>query len=136
MTARELAGDEHECAALTQAAGEMALQSGRHEVALELLQSASAAHMAAGREQDAARLTRDIGLALIQATRMEEAADRITALVPELGDCAFPAHCRSRSAGNRITSRIASCPVRIIASRSMPRPSPPVGGMPYESAST
>ena len=33
-------------------------------------------------------------------------------------------HCRSRSAGNRITSRIASCPVKIIASRSMPRPEP------------
>ena len=43
---------------------------------------------------------------------------------------------RSRSAGKRITSRIESLPPSTIASRSMPIPRPPVGGMPYESAST
>ena len=43
---------------------------------------------------------------------------------------------RERSAGNRITSRIASLPVSTIVSRSIPIPQPPVGGMPYESAST
>lgn len=37
---------------------------------------------------------------------------------------------RSRSAGNRITSRIASCSLSTMARRSMPKPSPPVGGMP------
>ena len=41
-----------------------------------------------------------------------------------------------RSAGNSTTSRIVSRPVSSITSRSMPRPSPPVGGIPYESAST
>ena len=41
-----------------------------------------------------------------------------------------------RSAGKRITSRIESRPSSTIASRSMPSPSPPVGGIPYESAST
>ena len=35
-----------------------------------------------------------------------------------------------RSSGNRITSRIEREPVRIIVSRSIPMPSPPVGGMP------
>ncbi|MFZ0043939.1 MAG: adenylate/guanylate cyclase domain-containing protein [Solirubrobacteraceae bacterium] len=85
MTARELAGDEHERAALTQAAGEMALQSGRHEVALELLESASTAHAAAGREQEAARLTREIGLSLVLLSRMDEAAERITAGLRVLG---------------------------------------------------
>jgi hypothetical protein len=43
---------------------------------------------------------------------------------------------RGRSAGKRTTSRIVSRPVSTIASRSIPTPSPPVGGMPYESAST
>jgi hypothetical protein len=43
---------------------------------------------------------------------------------------------RSLSAGNRMTSRIVSRPVSTIVSRSMPTPSPPVGGIPYASAST
>ena len=47
-----------------------------------------------------------------------------------------PAQRRSRSAGKRITSRIESLPPSTIARRSMPMPRPPVGGMPYESAST
>ena len=37
---------------------------------------------------------------------------------------------RARSAGKRMTSRIVSRPVRSIARRSMPSPSPPVGGIP------
>ena len=41
-----------------------------------------------------------------------------------------------RSSGNRITSRIDFAPVRIIVSRSMPMPSPAVGGSPYPSART
>ena len=36
----------------------------------------------------------------------------------------------SRSNGNRMTSRMVSRPVRIMASLSTPRPSPPVGGIP------
>src|SRR5439155_72553 len=43
---------------------------------------------------------------------------------------------RERRAGKRITSRIASLPVMAIVSRSIPIPQPPVGGIPYESAST
>ena len=41
---------------------------------------------------------------------------------------------RSRSAGNRITSRIDGEPVIAITSRSMPMPSPAVGGIPCSSA--
>ena len=41
-----------------------------------------------------------------------------------------------RMAGNRTTSRMVSCPVSSIARRSMPRPTPPVGGRPYSSAVT
>ena len=40
------------------------------------------------------------------------------------------------SAGKRTTSRIDSLPVSSITSRSIPRPIPPVGGIPYDSAST
>lgn len=36
--------------------------------------------------------------------------------------------------GKRMTSRIESTPSRSIASRSMPMPSPPAGGMPYSNA--
>ena len=43
---------------------------------------------------------------------------------------------RGRSSGNRITSRIECRFVRSIASRSIPTPSPAVGGRPYSSAST
>ena len=39
-----------------------------------------------------------------------------------------------RMAGNRITSRMCCVPVRYISSRSMPIPTPPVGGIPYSMA--
>ena len=42
----------------------------------------------------------------------------------------------SRRAGKRMTSRIVSRPESSMTRRSMPSPRPPVGGMPYESAST
>ena len=61
-----------------------------------------------------------------QAERVEQRVERVPLL---------RAH-RDRSAGNRITSRIASLPVSTIVSRSIPIPQPPVGGIPYESAST
>ena len=41
-----------------------------------------------------------------------------------------------RMSGKRITSRIEREFVKSIARRSIPTPSPAVGGMPYESAST
>ena len=42
----------------------------------------------------------------------------------------------ARMRGNRITSRMDGLSVRIITSRSMPIPSPAVGGSPYSSART
>ena len=41
-----------------------------------------------------------------------------------------------RNVGNRITSRIDGVPVSSITRRSMPSPSPPVGGIPYSRART
>ena len=41
-----------------------------------------------------------------------------------------------RMSGKRMTSRIDREPVKSIARRSIPIPSPAVGGIPYESAST
>ena len=38
--------------------------------------------------------------------------------------------------GNRITSRMELAPHSSMAQRSMPKPRPPVGGMPYSSAMT
>ena len=38
--------------------------------------------------------------------------------------------------GKRITSRMESVPQSIMAQRSIPKPRPPVGGMPYSSART
>src|SRR4051794_19134727 len=58
--------------------------------------------------------------------RIEQRVERVTTLRRH----------RERRAGNRITSRIASLPASTIVSRSIPIPQPPVGGMPYESAST
>ena len=43
-------------------------------------------------------------------------------------------HLRSSGSGKRITSLIESTPASSITTRSMPMPSPPVGGMPYSSA--
>ena len=42
----------------------------------------------------------------------------------------------SRSVGNRMTSRIDRTPLSAMSSRSMPIPTPTVGGIPYSSAST
>jgi hypothetical protein len=42
--------------------------------------------------------------------------------------------CSGRMVGNRMTSRIDGWSVSSMTSRSMPMPTPPVGGMPYSSA--
>jgi class 3 adenylate cyclase/tetratricopeptide (TPR) repeat protein len=90
LTAAELAVDEAEQASLTAQAAEMVLQSGRHEAALELFETAAAAHQRAGRERDAARLTGRIGYALMRLGRVREATERIisalTVLEPEGSD--------------------------------------------------
>ncbi|MDQ6818665.1 MAG: AAA family ATPase, partial [Actinomycetota bacterium] len=85
-TAIELAGETAERADLTQAAGEMALQSGRLVPALELLQEASAAYLAAGREREAARITGHIGRVLVRLGRIDEAIGRITAALRVLAE--------------------------------------------------
>ena len=50
--------------------------------------------------------------------------------------CAGHSFACGRICGNRITSRIDGESVRIMASRSMPTPHPPVGGRPWPSART
>ncbi|MGA2012181.1 MAG: protein kinase [Solirubrobacteraceae bacterium] len=84
LTARDLAADEAEHTWLTQAAGEKALQAGRLDAAVDLLEAASAAHRAAGRDRDAARIAVDLGKALARMGRLDEAADRITAALQVL----------------------------------------------------
>ena len=99
LTARELERDEAQRAALTHAAGRMAWQSGRNEVALELFEKASAAHIAAGRRLDAARTANDAGKAVIRLGRSSDAADRLADAVevlttePRLGDELASANC-------------------------------------------
>ncbi|MDX6640533.1 MAG: hypothetical protein QOF12_1544, partial [Solirubrobacteraceae bacterium] len=85
LTASELADGEQERMELIEAAGELALQSGRHEAALELLEGVAAAHREAGRERDAARVAGKIGLALHRMGRNEEAAERIYAALQTVG---------------------------------------------------
>jgi class 3 adenylate cyclase/tetratricopeptide (TPR) repeat protein len=84
-TAVELADDEGERTELTRAAGEMALQAGRLEAALELFDTVAAAHLAGGRERDAALLAGQIGRALSRLGRNEEAIERITPALQTLG---------------------------------------------------
>ncbi len=65
-------------------------------------------------------------------------AHEVRALTERLAELLFGVRSQltERSAGNRITSLIVSRPVSTIVSRSMPSPRPPVGGIPYASAST
>jgi class 3 adenylate cyclase/tetratricopeptide (TPR) repeat protein len=84
-TASELAVEEGEQTELTRAAGEMALQAGRLEAALELFDAVAAAHLAAGREHEAAQVAGLIGRALSRLGRNEEAIERITPALQILG---------------------------------------------------
>ena len=45
-----------------------------------------------------------------------------------------PIYASGRMAGNRMTSRMDACPAITMMSRSIPRPTPPAGGMPYSRA--
>jgi class 3 adenylate cyclase/tetratricopeptide (TPR) repeat protein len=85
LAARELADGEAEHTELTQAAGEMALQSGHFGSAVELLEAAVGAHRAAGRKRDAARVAGDLGLALDRLGSLQEAVERLSAAVRVLG---------------------------------------------------
>ncbi len=84
-TASELAADEPESTELTRAAGEMALQAGRLEAALDLFEQVADAHTAAGRERDAAHVAGRIGRALNRLGRNEEAIERIVPALDVLG---------------------------------------------------
>jgi class 3 adenylate cyclase/tetratricopeptide (TPR) repeat protein len=81
----ELAEEESERTELTRAAGEMALQAGRLEAALELFDAVAAAHLAGGREHDAAQVAGQAGRALSRLGRNEEAIERITPALRILG---------------------------------------------------
>jgi class 3 adenylate cyclase/tetratricopeptide (TPR) repeat protein len=84
VQAGELA-DETERAGLIQAAGEMAVQAGRYEEAIVLLDRAAAAHAGAGRDRDGAMTAYPAAIALIRLGRPREAAERVTAALEALG---------------------------------------------------
>jgi class 3 adenylate cyclase/tetratricopeptide (TPR) repeat protein len=77
LTASEHAGEE-ERPGLVQAAGEMAVQAGRLEEALGLLDSAATAYTAARREREAALIAYPTAQALRNLGRPGEAVDRVT----------------------------------------------------------
>jgi class 3 adenylate cyclase/tetratricopeptide (TPR) repeat protein len=82
--AREIACDAAERTELTRAAGEMALQAGRLEPSLKLLDSAAAEYEQAGREREAAHVAGQIGRALSRLGRNEDAIERITSALDVL----------------------------------------------------
>ena len=84
-TAAELTEEEPERTELIRQAGEMALQAGRLEAALDLFEQVAAAHVAAGRERDAARVAGRIGRALNRLGRNEDAIERIVPALEVLG---------------------------------------------------
>jgi class 3 adenylate cyclase/tetratricopeptide (TPR) repeat protein len=79
LMARELAGSEDERTDLTEAAGRMAVVAARYDVAIELLDTAAAAHTTAGREAKAAELAEPIVVALQRLGRIEEGIERAKA---------------------------------------------------------
>src|SRR6185437_11338568 len=58
----------------------------------------------------------------------------VTAAEVAPGDAQLERAHSGRMVGKRITSRIFAVPVRYMTSRSMPMPTPPMGGMPYSMA--
>jgi tetratricopeptide (TPR) repeat protein len=76
--------DETERATLIEAAGEMAVQAGRYEEAIVLLDRAMDAHARAGRERDGAMTAYPAAIALIRLGRPREAAERVTAALGAL----------------------------------------------------
>ena len=84
-TAIELADNELEQADLTSAAGEMALQAGRSDAALDLFAAAAEAHLAGGRHRIAAHVAGRAGHTLIRAGRLEDAIEQIRSALRTLG---------------------------------------------------
>ena len=83
VQASELA-QEDERAWLVQAAGEMAVQAGRSEDALALLDTAAAAYASAGRAREAALIAYPIAQALRNLGRPGEAVERVSAALDAL----------------------------------------------------
>ncbi len=83
-TAIGLAADPHERAELSAKAGEMALEAGHGEAALELLTEATDAYREHGSTGQAARVASGVAMALIRLGRNEEAAERIRAALEVL----------------------------------------------------
>jgi class 3 adenylate cyclase/predicted ATPase len=90
-TAAELAIEPVERAELTQAAGEMALQAGRVQESLELLEAAAGSLTATGHEHEAAHVTRSISRSLVRLGRNDEAAERLVGALEMLGPDPFDA---------------------------------------------
>jgi len=84
QAAADLAEGEAEHTSLLQAAGEMALQAGRYEAAVDLLEDVRRAHLEAGRRREAAKVTGNIGLAIQRLGRLQEAVERYTAALEVL----------------------------------------------------
>jgi tetratricopeptide (TPR) repeat protein len=78
--------EDLERAELVQAAGEMALQAGRRDDAVTLLDTAAAAYHEAGRLRESAMTAGPAGWALIRLGRNREAVDRITRALDTLTD--------------------------------------------------
>jgi len=81
--ASELA-EEPERATLIQAAGEMAVYTGRTEAAIRLLDLAADGFRRTGRAREAARTAHPVVRVLIRLGRLEEAADRLAAALEAL----------------------------------------------------
>ena len=81
LTAAELSDDEEQAAAHTAAAAAMALRSGAHQRALELLDQAEDAHRAAGRVASADALVPAQAEALLMMSRVANAVARVEAVL-------------------------------------------------------
>ncbi len=83
-SAAELARDDAERAELTQSAGEVAAQSGRHETALELLERAYELFNSIGSEREAVRITPLIGRMMMTGD-LAAAAERMRSVLERIG---------------------------------------------------
>lgn len=97
-TAAELSSDDAEAADLLADAGRAAIQGGRHDAAVALLESAASAHRNAGRHRAAALATERLAYALASLGRTEQAIARLQPALDELADTrdetAARVHCR------------------------------------------
>ncbi len=89
LSARDLTDSQDERIELTEAAGEMALQAGKPEMSLDLLNEAEAAYTAAGDQREAARVAASIGAALLRMGRNDDAIARLSGALELVGPDAF-----------------------------------------------